>query len=254
MNWVMTTWTPGTALPSAIHKYIDLQKTIIKKRHAHKDLEFVKEWLALSYEGYKIAPDDLEWVHKLLATTKPDITVGFIRSEYVFRVDGEEFALRPMEINERKYVFGAYRNDIQEQIKEFRQKCFHNKTVHKCPETGLSLKNDSNTHTDHHFRKKTFVDLVEEFNSKNNIDFENVQIENCGMFYRLKDRSLAELWGSYHRDNAVLRLIHSTANTNAAFYLKKYSEAPFEPKPTVKKPPPVSPPIVKTFDELLKNA
>ncbi len=253
MNWVMTTWTSG-ALPKDIHAYIELQKTLVKKRHTSRnDPDFVKDWLAVSYEGYKIGPDDLEWVQDCLRTSKTDISLGFIRSEYVFRVDGEEFALRPLAVNERQDVFAAYRNDIQDQITEFRRKCFHNKVLHRCPETGIYLKNDMDTHTDHHFRKKTFVNLVEAFNAEHAVGFEHVEIENCGMFYRLRDRTLAQQWASYHREHAVLRLIHSSANTNAAYYLKKYDEPPFERPARVIKKREAAPAPVKTFDDLLKN-
>ena len=255
MNWVMTTWTPGTAIPNAIHTYIQTQKDALKNLYTTtKDLDFVRDWLAVSYEGYKVNDSDMEWVQQLLGTTNRDITLGFLRNECVFKVGGEEFALKPMEVNERKDTFGAYRNEIQAQINDYRGKCFHNKTRIKCPETGILLKNDMNTHTDHHFRKKTFVKLVEEFNDANAIDFHTVEIENCGMFYRLKDRSMAEKWYSYHSEHAILRLIHSSANTNAAFYLSKYSEAPFEEKPKVKKPEAIPMPRILTFDEVVKNA
>ena len=75
------------------------------------------------------------------------------------------------------------------------------------------------------------------------------------MFYRLKDRSLAEKWQAYHRENAILRLIHVTANTNADFYLKKFSEPPFEEKVKVKKvKQEVEQVRILTFDELVKTA
>lgn len=256
MNWVMTTWEPTTPIPKAIAAYLERQKELIKQRYETCDSkEFVKEWLMASYEGYKVKDTDLEWVQKLIGTTRTDITVGFLRNEYVFKVGGEEYALKEMVVNERKDVFAAYRHDIQDQIKEFRVRSFHNKLTHKCPETGLTLKNNYDTHTDHHFRKKTFVDLVKEFNAKYDVDFGTVEIENCGMFYRLKDRSLAEKWQAYHRENAILRLIHVTANTNADFYLKKFSEPPFEEKVKVKKvKQEVEQVRILTFDELVKTA
>ena len=252
----MTTWTPGTTIPRAIHSYIESQKARIKERYTSRsDLMFIREWLAMSYEGYRVHADDIGWVRELLHTTQTDITVGFLRNEYVFKVDNEEFALKPMVVNERKDVFEAYRHEIQEQIKEFRQRAFHNKKVHTCPETGIALKNDMDTHTDHHFRKKAFIHLVEEFNVEHNIDFNRIEIQNCGMFYRLKDRSLAEKWKLYHQEHAILRLIHSSANTNAEFYLKKYSHAPYERTLPEKKPKlePIPSPKMMTFDQILKN-
>lgn len=255
MNWVMTTWTSGTPVPKAIHAHIEAQKMLVKQRIPFKtNPDFIREWLAASYEGYRVGNDDLSWVQELLGTDRNDITVGFVRNEYVFKVGDEEFALKPMVVNERKNVFDAYRHDIQEQIKEFRGRMFHNKSIHICPETGHKLQNDMNTHTDHHFRKKTFINLVEEFNTLNDIDFNTVEIQNCGMFYQLKDRILAEKWKQYHSEHAILRFIHASANTNADFYLKKYSEPPFEPKLKVKKPEPIPVPRILTFDELVKNA
>lgn len=232
MNWVMTTWDHGTHVPKAIKAHIELQKEIAKRKYSSTtDTEFVKEWLAASYEGYKILTDDLEWVQVLIGTEHEDITIGFTRNEYVFKVDKEEFAIKPVVVNERKNVFGAFRNDIQEQINDFRRKAFHNKREHRCTETGIALKNDFNTHTDHHFRKKTFLHIVGAFIYANTMDFNTVEIENCGMFYRLKDREIADRWNDFHKEHAILRLIHVSANTNAEYYLKKYTEPPFEPTP-----------------------
>lgn len=254
MNWIMTTWDHNTSIPKAIRNYIEAQKTIVKQKyHSTSDPEFVKEWLATSYEGYKILPEDLEWVQKLLDTTSNDITIGFLRSEYVFKVGTEEFALRPMVVNERKDVFAAFRNDVQEQITTFRRNAFHNKKEHRCPETGIMLKNEMSTHTDHHFRKKTFIQLVEEFIAREETDFADIAIENCGMFYRLADRDLANRWNEYHKEHAILRLIHVSANTNAEFYLSKYKEPPFELKEKRKRVEKVPDPVVMTFDMLPKN-
>lgn len=251
MNWIMTTWDHTATIPRAIIAYIEAQKAIIKSKYAsRKDPEFIREWLQVSYDGYKILDADLGWVNTLLGTSTDSITLGFIRSEYVFKIAEVEFAIRPLVINERSDVFGAFRNDIQEQIQHFRQKCFHNKTIHKCPETGILLKNIKTTHTDHHFRQKTFVDLVTEFIEVKGLDFNTVQIENCGMFYRLKDRSISEAWRSYHEEHAILRLIHESANTNPEYYIKKFKEPPFEEKPKKTKVKAVEP-TIRTFDELL---
>ena len=255
MNWIMTTWEHSSTIPKAIKNYVEAQKTLIKRKHTSTtDPEFVKEWLSTSYEGYKILPDDIEWVQKLLNTTSKDIALGFLRSEYVFKVSGEEFALKPMVVNERKDVFAAFRNEIQEQITDFRRKAFHNKKEHRCPETGIVLKNEMSTHTDHHFRKKTFNQLVDEFIAKEGTEFADIAIENCGMFYKLKDRTLAERWNEYHKDHAILRLIHVSANTNAEFYLSKYKEPPFEPKEKKKKVEKIPDPIIMTFDMLPKHS
>jgi hypothetical protein len=253
MNWIMTNWDHSSTIPKAIKIYIEEQKTLIKSKYTsttHTD--FVKEWLATSYEGYKILIEDIEWVQKILNTSLKDITVGFLRNEYVFKVGEEEFALKPMIVNERNDVFAAFRNGIQEQITIFRRNAFHNKKEHICPETGIVLKNEITTHTDHHFRKKTFNQLVNEFLIKEEVDFKVITIENGGMFYRLKDRSLAERWNEYHKEHAILRLIHVSANTNAEFYLSKYKEAPFELKEKKKKVEKIADPIIMTFDMLPK--
>ena len=254
MNWIMTTWDHGTHVPKAIKAYIELQKSIVKRKYSSTtDPDFVKDWLAASYEGYKVLSDDLEWVQKLLDTIKTDITIGFLRNVYVFKVDKEEFALKPMEINERKDVYGAFRNEIQEQIKTFRDNAFRRAERIRCPETGIYMRQNYDAHTDHHFRKKTFVQLVAMFLFNEKLEFNDVEIENCGMFYRLKDRSIAEKWDSYHKEHAILRLIHVSANTNSDFYLKKYSEPPFEPKEKPKKVEVMPMPKIMTFDMLQNN-
>lgn len=255
MNWAMTTWAPNTTIPKAIHAHIEHQKMLVKQRHTNRtDPAFMRQWLEVSYEGYKLHGEDLEWAKDLIGTTENAITVGFVKNGYVFQVNGEEFSPVPMVVNERKDVFEAYRHDIQEQIKEFRTRAFHNKRVHVCPETGNNLKNDMDAHTDHHFRKKTFVQLVEEFNKACSVDFKSVEIQNCGMFYRLKDRAIAAKWAEYHREHAVLRLIHVSANTNPEFYIRKYSEAPYEPKPAVPKAAPVQAMRILTFEEVVGKA
>jgi len=251
MNWVMTTWTPGSPIPKAIHSHIQMEKDLVKKRFpSTKDPKFVKEWITLSYEGYKVSPDDLEWVHDLLNTKDTDITIGFLRNEYVFKVGEDEYALKPLEVNQRSDTFNAFRHDIQEQITQFRRACFHNKKEYRCPETGITLKNDMNTHTDHHFRKKTFNHMVGAFLFANNLEFNTIQIENCGMFYRLKDRDIAHKWDEYHKQHAILRLIHVSANTNAEYYIQKYKEPPFEPKPKKEKAEKIPEPTIMTFDML----
>jgi hypothetical protein len=255
MNWIMTTWDHSSTIPKAIKNYIEAQKTFIKTKYASTtDPNFVKEWLSTSYEGYKILPEDIEWVQKLLNTTSKDITLGFLRSEYVFKVGDEEFALRPMVVNERKDTFGAFRNEIQEQIKNFKDNSFRRHDRVRCEETGMYMRQNTDVHVDHHFRKKTFNQLVEEFLSKEEADFTDIAIENCGMFYRLKDRSLAERWNEYHKEHAILRLIHVSANTNAEFYLSKYKEPPFEPKEIKKKVEKIPDPIIMTFDMLPKHS
>jgi hypothetical protein len=254
MNWVMTTWTPGTTIPKAIHDHIQMEKDLVKKRYTStKDPNFVKEWIALSYEGYKVSANDLGWVQELLGTTNTDVTIGFLRNECVFKVGKEEFALQPMKVNDRGDTFNAFRHDIQEQITQFRRACFHNKKEHRCPETGILLKNDMNTHTDHHFRKKTFLHLVGAFLFANKIEMNDVEIENCGMFYRLKDRDVADKWYEYHKEHAILRLIHASANTNAEYYINNFEAPPFEPKPKVVKAERIPDPIVMTFDMLKKH-
>lgn len=252
MNWIMTTWDAANATVKAIKNYIQEQKANIKAKYTSTDdPEFVKEWLAMSYEGYKVLPEDIAWVRKLLGTTSADITIGFVRV-FVFRVDGEEYALKPMVVNERADVFAAFRHEIYPQIKNFKDNAFRRTDKVRCPETGTYMIQNADAHVDHHFRKKTFVQLVEEF-LETEADFKDIAIENCGMFHRLKDRALAERWNEYHKQNAILRLIHSSANTNADFYLTKFKEPPFEKKeeePKQKKLPPIPQPKIMTFDML----
>jgi len=251
MNWIMTTWDHGTHVPKAIKAHIELQKEIVKRKYSSTtDTEFVKEWLAASYEGYKILTDDLEWVQKILDTKNTEITIGFVKSIYVFKNGKEEYSLKPMEVSERKDVFGAFRNDIQTQIKLFRDNAFKRVERIRCPETGIYMRQNYDAHTDHHFRKKTFVQLVAEFLFKEKIEFNDVEIENCGMFYRLKDREIADRWNDFHKEHAILRIIHVSANTNAEYYLTKYTEPPFEPTPKKVPAEKLPEPTFLTFDML----
>ena len=114
------------------------------------------------------------------------------------------------------------------------------------------MKQNADAHVDHHFRKKIFNQLVEDFLDNEHINFIDIIIENCGMFYRLKDRTFAERWNEYHKEHAILRLIHVSANTNAGFYLSKYKEPPFEQKENKNIIKKIPDPICMTFDMLKK--
>jgi hypothetical protein len=222
------------------------KRHIWEKHSASVTPEFLFEWLFMSYEGYTITSNDLPWVQKLLKTDRTDISLTYVNGGYVFKVGDDMFSLQPMEVKTTALVYKALRHEISEQIAHYRTKQFHNRATWTCEETNRKLANNADTEVDHHFRIKTFQQLAHEFFA----DVSSVEIEYCGMFYRLKDRSLAKEWSDFHQQHAVLRLIHRSANTNQDFYLQKYPEgAPFAPKQKQRKPNPEPLPTpLMTFD------
>jgi hypothetical protein len=248
VDWIMTTWSSSEPLYKLIKNTVDDEKRKIKAKYPGKILpEFVYQWLAMSYEGYKVCDEDIKWVQELLKTDKSDITLTFVNHGFVFKVGEDMFALQPMEVKTASMVYKALRHEIQDQISYYRTKQFHNRDKWTCEETGRTLYNDEKTHVDHHFRKKTFLQLAHEFFS----DINDIEIEYCGMYYRLKDRTQAKEWSDYHQSNAILRLIHESANTNPEYYLQKYPEPPYAPKPKPKQEKIPLPTPKFTFDSFL---
>lgn len=80
----------------------------------------------------------------------------------------------------------------------------------KCPLTGNALSNDATTHVDHH--NPTFAELVADFAAENG-GIDNIHVESSTTHPgpMLVD-PVKTKWIDYHERNAILRLIHRSAN------------------------------------------
>lgn len=249
VDWVMTNMEMSfSPLAKLIHSTIETQKTALKTTFAdRKSPEFICGWLEASYEGYKVRDEDIMWVQELLKTDKADIFVTFHENGYMFNVDSKPVPILALNPSGIILINQALRHEILDQVSYFRKKQFHNRHTWICEETGKDLTNTPETHVDHHFRKKTFLQLVQEFFP----DRFSIPIEFTGTYYRLKDRTQAKEWADYHQSNAILRLIHVSANTNPEYYLQTYPDPPYAPKPKPKQEKPSTPTPRFTFDSFL---
>ncbi len=233
-------------IPTTIHRAIESQKRAVKEKHKNEITRaFVDEWLSHSYEGYTLAEEDLKWVCELAQVpTTTIIKTSFSIVSFVFKAEDRILSLLPM-FPLQSLLMDALRMEISEQTYKFRLRQFHKRHTWTCEETGRDLRNTADTQVDHHFRIKTFHQLMSEFTG----DLEHAEVEWTGTYVRLKDRSLAKEWSDFHQQHAVLRLLHRSANTNPEYYLQKYPEgAPFAPKPKQRKPTPEPNPTMMTFD------
>jgi hypothetical protein len=248
VDWVMTTSAQEGSLVSMIRDTVEREKGLLKQAHRGQQTpEFVREWLNMSYEGYSVKPEDLEWVQSLLATESTSISVSFASVGYVFMLNKTPCSIPFAKPCTPDTILYALRNEIQEQLSYYRSRQFHNRHTWTCEETGIDLTNTADTHVDHHFRKKTFLDLVRGFFP----EYTSLDILWFGSFYQLNNRTLAKEWSDYHQEHAVLRLIHKSANIN---FLTKYPEGPpFAPKQKQKKPEPLPQPKLKSFDSFFAS-
>jgi hypothetical protein len=121
----------------------------------------------------------------------------------------------------RAHALAAFRYAIVDQTRAFREKIFQQHSIIVCPESGLTLRNDNNTHIDHDFRQLTFKTIVDTFLREAGMILETIQTEPAGPHGRsLRDGKLHGLFRQYHKDQAKLRAIHYTANLGSSADLR----------------------------------
>lgn len=107
----------------------------------------------------------------------------------------------------------ACRNEVHEQIQEFKCAAFHGEACLLCPVVGEIL-TIGTCHVDHE-APATFEALVQAFVAAVQIDPLKVEIlgyEDGEVEKRFADRDLAARWNSYHQENAKLRIVSKRAN------------------------------------------
>ena len=139
------------------------------------------------------------------------------RGFYLIRYDGSEtdFLYRKC-FNTQNYpakVTSAFRVAIKDQIISFRDKTFLDQHEIVCPLTGDTItKNEC--HIDHK-PPKTFKKLLAEFIELTKIDINKVPINGSGIDnafgYTLNHQEIKKQWESYHKENAILRVVSRNA-------------------------------------------
>ena len=108
-------------------------------------------------------------------------------------------------------IDATFRSLIEQQLQEHRQ--LYNYTNLSCSYSGIQLHNDDNTHVDHHFIHRTFKELklmfIQTYNLTEN-DLSNKQRKNKRYFH---NDTINDNWKTFHRQNAILQLIHKTINS-----------------------------------------
>lgn len=131
-------------------------------------------------------------------------------------LDGYRDAQAPREnqlSHHAKTVIKALRDEIDSQISDIRSDISYPLECEQCRKL---IFNPYDCHVDHHHEKKPFRDLVVEFlelehHTKDTVELEDVKIGGS----QLQDRQLALRWQTFHKENAILRIIHKSENLQA---------------------------------------
>ena len=104
----------------------------------------------------------------------------------------------------------AFRNAIYPQTQEYLKINELEDGKYLCEITGEILER-SEIHIDHHFQVITFLKLVEQFLEINNLTYDDITLiyTDDGMILNNEHR---RMWGKYHQETAILRLIKKTYN------------------------------------------
>ena len=118
------------------------------------------------------------------------------------------------EKNKRFNVMNTARTLIKDQIYEFRDKNkikVNGSIKFKCEIDG-KLYNPTDIHIDHNYEKLTFLTILDNFLTENNLTYETIPLVDDGEFYHNMTEKHKKLWKEYHKKNAILRCIFKTYN------------------------------------------
>lgn len=106
----------------------------------------------------------------------------------------------------------AMRREIMPQISEYLSLAFANAGTVSCPVTGQKLRRGDG-HVDHVI---PFASIAHDFLMHQGLTWDDVQVCSNGIGCAMTDRDLARSWQDWHREKAVLRFIHASANLRRA--------------------------------------
>ena len=109
-------------------------------------------------------------------------------------------------------VLASMRDAVADQILSFRDAEFLGDGLLRCPITSERIrKNDC--HIDHVF-PRTFLTLANDWLKRSNLSFDQIQLVRSadGYGWALTDFEQTSFWQSFHRINAVLRVVSRRAN------------------------------------------
>lgn len=110
----------------------------------------------------------------------------------------------------------ALRNEIREQIKEFRTQFFKLNPVAICPITGKKVTLE-NCHV-HHELPNDFSTLVKDWLERTSNQPKDIELfEEAQGIKKIKDRIASRSWRSYHKKNAVLQVVSIEGHKPKAF-------------------------------------
>lgn len=139
-------------------------------------------------------------------------TFGSTRGLYIRRVDGSEVdiswvvALKPGgKSSHKESACAAARREILDQTLAARKE----QEGGNCSLCGLLLLDK--THVDH-MHPNTFDAIFSDFLLSEGIVYQDVDVADMGIYAVFADKELSKRWQEFHRDRAVLRLIHAHEN------------------------------------------
>jgi len=139
-------------------------------------------------------------------------TFGSTRGLYIRRVDGSEVdiswvvALKPGgKSSHKESACAAARREILDQTLAARKE----QEGGNCSLCGLPL--IDKTHVDH-MHPNTFDSIFSDFLLSEGIAYQDVDVADMGIYAVFADKALSKRWQEFHRDRAVLRLIHAHEN------------------------------------------
>jgi hypothetical protein len=111
----------------------------------------------------------------------------------------------------------AARVEVFTQIRDFKKSAFGGQMLFRCELTGEEVEY-GNAHVDH-VTPITFDRLIFDFMDQFGVDPNTVQIGGFGdgeMEKSIADKTIAEAWKKFHKENAILRVISAKANLSIA--------------------------------------
>lgn len=153
-------------------------------------------------------------------------TFGSTRGLYIRRVDGSEVdiswvvALKPGgKSSHKESACAAARREILDQTLAARKE----QEGGNCSLCGLPLLDK--THVDH-MHPNTFDSIFSDFLLSEGIAYQDVDVADMGIYAVFADKELSKRWQEFHRDRAVLRLIHAHENLSITKVRQNGSDKP----------------------------
>ena len=194
--------------------------------------QFVSQWWQASRAGAVVSGQDLSWVMAVL-TRHPNYkskTAGLAVAKvlvdrwqghncfWLCRSDGSR-----IDISHRKCwtytqaseVLHVLRQLVNPQVQQVRARVFQGGRTVLCPESGVVLRDDPDTHIDHHFNVLPYKDLVAGFCQEYSYKLDQLELAGWDKIQAgssLADPLASQRFLAYHQTHARLRAVSKAVN------------------------------------------